>query len=201
MSSRPSARGLALAFGIVIGAAVASPLSLTAAPPPPPADSSGGKVGQHGLIDSDADPGATCRYGYQVVFEGNEIYFNGVRRISVHPPFAFARKGKPSQRISWRATIQALRLPDEVWVRYARSRWQAREATPNRPADFVPMRVLTDPWEDDWAGDFRAKILMRWHKPDGVRVAGRATLFVHHYRLVEGAPFAVVLDRCGSTTG
>jgi hypothetical protein len=129
------------------------------------------------------------------------VYFNGTRRVRARAPVAYARHGRASQRISWRLVVQALRSDDQVWVGYAKSPWQARRATPARSADFRGMRLKTDPWEDDWTRGFRAKLQLRWYAADDTSVAGRATLYVDHYQLIEDKPLGIDTNGCNTTTG
>jgi len=164
---------------------------------PPPVDSSSGKVGSHRLVDSTESPGATCKYGYEIDLTD---YYNGLRTVSVGPPVAFARRGKATQRISWRVIVEVWVSPD--WVPYRVTAWQSRVASPTQAAPFTARDVPTDPWGDGVHGSvLRARVQLRWHAPDDGDVVGRATLYPRHYRMIEGALSTPLEDRCPSTTG
>ena len=183
---------------ILASAALASPVA--AADPAPP-DSARGKVGVHELVDTDTEPAATCRYGYQVTDGGPPFYFNGLRRMRSKAPLVLARHGKRSQEVGWRMVVQAWDEADGRWVRYVRSSWQRRIATPDQAASFKAIRLTTDPWTDQWVGRFRVKLQLRWYGPDDHSIAGLATLYARFYQLIEGEPFAVDADDCRTTTG
>ena len=169
--------------------------ALGAVPPPPP-DSQTGRVGAHHLIDTIARPGATCRYGTTEDFG----YYNGLSLVHVRAPVAFAHKGRKSQRIGASVRVQA--WDGSAWVPVRHSSWQYRKAKPKVAASFTARDVALDPWQHhDEYGAYRTRVVLRWFRPDGKRVAGQATLFVHDYNGQELDVTFPMLDACGATTG
>ena len=186
-----------------LGGLVAAALLLTATPalavdPSPPVDGTTGRTGSHSLVDTVDTPGGSCRYGYTVNGIG---YYNGIRRVGAGAPVAFARAGRPSQRVAWRLLVQA--WDGTRWLRYDASPWQSRGASPSHPAAFTARSVVVDSYPHHGVyGPYRARIELRWYARDLSTVVGTAHLFPHYYRSIEGdLPEWQQLEDCGGTTG
>jgi hypothetical protein len=173
-------------------------LPVQAADPSPPVDRSAGSTGAHSLPDSMSSPAGRCRYGYDVPGEG---YYNGVRKIRVVAPVAYARTNRAHQRISARLVVQYWK--DDAWHKYAATSWQWRSATPTHRADFTARSIIIDsrPFHGV-AEPWRARVDLRWHASDGVTVKGTARMFPRWYDTWEGTNhLGVQADDCGGTTG
>jgi hypothetical protein len=199
VSSSSRLRGLAFLTIVVASIGLAAGPAAAAGPPTPPVDTSSGRVGIHQLIDSQATPGARCRYGYQVDTPTFSGYFNGLRRVIQRPPVAYARVGRASQRICYRLLVQA--WDGAAWRMYRATGWQWRTATPTNAADFTERALTTDPWNDANFGPFRARVVLRWHAANGVDVVGQAALHPRTYLAVEGGLSYLSTDHCTGTTG
>lgn len=184
--------GLLVVIGMML---IAGPVQ--AADPSPPRDSSTGRTGVHRLPDSEQAPAGRCRYGYTVEGEG---YYNGVRKIRVIAPVAYAHAGKTTQRLAARLVIQYWQ--GDAWHRYGASGWQVRSATPTRKADFSARSMTVDSRPlHNLANGWRAFLDIRWYGGDGT-VKGSARLYPDRYASSEGATqFPLQHDLCGSTTG
>jgi hypothetical protein len=184
--------GTLILVGLVL---MAGPVQ--AADPSPPHDTSTGRTGVHRLPDSDAAPAGRCRYGYTVEGEG---YYNGIHKIRVVAPVAYARAGRTSQRLKARLVIQDWK--DDAWHTYATSTWQTRTATPTTKADFSARSMTIDsrPF-NNVVGAWRARVDIRWFGADG-KVKGSARLYPDQYSGAEGTTqLTVQYDFCGGTTG
>jgi hypothetical protein len=191
------ARATALAAGLLVTALAAGGATAVAgAPTPPPPDSSSGNTGRFTLTDTDADPAGRCVYGKTV----DGTYYNWLDRLGSRAPKVYARRGKTSQRVSWRLVVQA--WDGGAWVRAERTDWVTRTATPTRAAPFGALDHHVASLRDAATRlAYRAKAQVRWFASDGVTVVGRADLWPDHYRLIEGGPLGVSPDYCGTSTG
>ena len=133
---------------------------------------------------------------------GPTEYYNGVRRVIVKRPVAFARAGRDTQRITWRVVIQAWPSAGSAWTFVDKSEWQSRTATPDARAPFKRKAVLIDsfPHHEEW-GRVRSRVDLRWHGHDG-SVVGSARLFPDWYSIVEqGLELGTSQSDCSLTTG
>lgn len=131
----------------------------------------------------------------------NDEYYNGLHKLKVRPPNAYARSNRASQRIAWRLVVQA--WDGDSWLVHKASSWLAKTATPSTPAAFSTRGLIVDSYHHhgEWS-PYRARIELRWYAKDGSTVVGRARLFPHYYHSSEGdLPPWQQLDGCGGTTG
>jgi hypothetical protein len=201
MHTRAARPGRATILALAAALAMAIPGTAVAGSPTIGVDQGTGKHGEFGYDESPSEPAGTCRYGYDPAGEVDD--YNGLRRIVVEPPFAFARAGRTSQRISMRLVVQAWVSAESRWIKVGATAWQSRRTNPVEAALFTKHRLTIDSWPHHGEySPYRGKVELRWYATDDVTVVGRARLFPDLYRAIQdGIEFTVHENDCGGTTG
>jgi hypothetical protein len=99
-----------------------------------------GTVGFHALVDTDASPGADCKYKEMAPIGG---YWEGVlKRITVKPPRM--RAIAAPQKVAWQFTVQrkeSFEGASTAWYATYTSPLQAATTNSTSDASFAPMGV------------------------------------------------------------
>jgi hypothetical protein len=138
-----------------------------------------GTPGPYSLVDSTANPGATCHYGPANSSGVAAIDFIRGRTPSVHP------KGNRSQTVAWQVLVQRQSSAGAPWSTVAKSSFQKAVASPgpHGAAPFKPTNVLYSAPRD--SSLVRALYRIRWYSTaDNQTVVAGVTLWITHYLAV-----------------
>jgi hypothetical protein len=136
-----------------------------------------GTPGPYQVIDTSANPGATCHYGAANAHGVAAIDFIQGRVHHVLP------QGNQSQTVSWQVVVQRQASQGGPWSTVATSVVQKAVASPGAhgSAPFTAIKVLYDAPRDQSV--LRALYRIRWYSNSGAVVA-RVTLWITYYLAV-----------------
>jgi hypothetical protein len=158
---------IALAFALVVGAFVATPVSAATTIG---GCTNGGTCGVWSVSDTSANRGATCKY---------ETASYDLDTIQVKAPTMFGLYSYNTS-VGWRFQIWRSTNFGGSWSRYAQSGWQNAMASKSSSAAGFTSRTWSAP-DPNPTGWFKARIVMRW-KGAGGSVVGKRVVEYDYYQ-------------------